>query len=99
MANATSQHILNTSANLLGFCFFVLTSLHLSNQSELSNIYKLTSVIAILLSLSCILSFASIRVSAAELERKLETAAEYLFLAALVAILFDILLISYNFLF
>lgn len=27
MANNTQQHILNTSANLLGFCLFVITSL------------------------------------------------------------------------
>lgn len=34
MANKTSQHILITSVNLLGFCLFVFTSLHLSNKTE-----------------------------------------------------------------
>lgn len=34
MANNTSQHILSTAANLLGFCLFVITSIHISNKSE-----------------------------------------------------------------
>ena len=34
MANNTSQHILNSSASLLGFCLFVITSLHITNRIE-----------------------------------------------------------------
>src|SRR5660397_266974 len=52
MASNTSQHILNTSANLLGFCLFVITSLHLSTKVELSRIDEFTSVVALLLTLS-----------------------------------------------
>ena len=34
MANNTSPHILNTSANLLGFCLFIITSLHIASPLE-----------------------------------------------------------------
>lgn len=61
MANNTSQHILNTSANLLGFCLFVITSLKLSNRSEGLMIDGFTSVVALLLTLSCFFSFFSIK--------------------------------------
>ena len=60
MANKTSQHILNTAANLLGFCLFVITSLHISSYSVSSMIDELTSVMAILLIFSCLFSFFSI---------------------------------------
>ncbi len=61
MANKTSQHILSTSANLLGFCLFIITSLHLTDRSENSLIDEFTSIVALLLTLSCVFSFISIR--------------------------------------
>jgi hypothetical protein len=61
MANNTSQHILSTSANLLGFCLFVITSLHITNKSTSSVIDEFTSLIALVLTISCLLSFISIR--------------------------------------
>ena len=61
MANNTSPHILGTSANLLGFCLFVITSLHINSQLETHLIDQLTSVVAIFLTASCIFSFVSIR--------------------------------------
>jgi uncharacterized membrane protein len=57
MPNTTSQHILNTSANLLGFCLFVITSLHFTDKAEGSIIDELTSVVAILLIISCLFLF------------------------------------------
>ena len=97
MPNNTSQHILNTSANLLGFCLFVITSLHISNQEENHLIDAFTSVVAVLLTFSCLLSFVSIRTGKPTRERKLETFADYLFVAALGGILVIILLITLNF--
>ncbi len=97
MANRTSQHILNTAANLLGFCLFVITSLHISDKSETSFIDEITSIIAILLTFSCILSFISIRTINKIAEKKLESFADYLFLISLVGIFIIILLISFNF--
>lgn len=97
MANNTSQHILNTSANLLGFCLFVITSLHIASQTETHIIDELTSCIAVLLTFSCIFSFASIRTSNQKKEKRLETIADYLFVISLVGILIIILLIAFNF--
>ena len=97
MANNTSPHILNTSANLLGFCLFVITSLHITNQAEASIIDELTSIVAVLLTISSICSFISIRTSNLVIEKKMEDIADYLFLIGLVGILVTILLITFNF--
>jgi len=97
MANNTSQHILNTSANLLGFCLFVITSLHLSTKVELSRIDEFTSVVALLLTLSCFFSFFSIRTKNNNKEKRFETIADYLFMLSLTGILIIILLITLNF--
>ena len=53
MANKTSPHILNTSANLLGFCLFVITSLQISDKMEADYIDEFTCIIAIILTFSC----------------------------------------------
>ncbi len=97
MANKTSQHILNTSANLLGFCLFVITSLHIANMTETHIIDELTSAVAILLTLSCIFSFISIRTAYSVREKRLEIIADYLFVFSLIGILIIILLITSNF--
>jgi len=98
MANNTSPHILNTSANLLGFCLFIITSLHIANPMETHFIDELTSIVSILLTFSCMFSFVSIRTKRPERERRLETIAEYLFFSALVGILVSILIITINYL-
>jgi len=97
MSNQTSQHILNTSATLLGFCLIVITALHISNQVETNIIDKLTSIVAILLTFSCIFSFVSIRTANPVLEKRIETIADYFFLIALLGILIIIIFISINF--
>jgi len=96
MANNTSQHILNTSASLLGFCLFVITSLHISNTLTSSVIDEFTSLIAILLTFSCLFSFFSIRTKNRIKEQRLETLADYIFIFSLVGILIIILLITLN---
>jgi len=97
MKENTSQHILNTSANLLGFCLFVITSLHISNGAQMSHIDEFTSIIAILLILSCFFSFFSIKAKNAVRRQKLETIADYIFAASLTGILFIILFMAFNF--
>jgi len=97
MANNTSPHILSTATNLLGFCLFVFTSLHISNHAETSIIDELTSVIAVMLSISCMFSFVSIRTENPKKEKRLETIADYLFFTSLSGILIIIVLISLNF--
>lgn len=97
MANNTSQHILGTSANLLGFCLFVITSLHIANLTETHAIDILTSIIAVLLTFSSGFSFVSIRTQKLKKEKLYETIADYFFLVSLFGILIIILLITLNF--
>ena len=97
MANKTSQHILNTSANLLGFCLFVITALHISDGFQQSIIDELTTVISLLLAASALLSFLSIRTDNDKLEQRLETIADYFFIVALMGIGIIIGLIAINF--
>jgi hypothetical protein len=96
MANYTSQHILTTSATLLGFCLFVITSLHIANQIETHLIDEFTSIVAVLLTFSCIFSFISIRTTNQKNEKRLEFFADYFFIPALIGILIIILLISFD---
>lgn len=97
MSNRTSQHILNTAANLLGFCLFVITSVHVSDFSETSIIDELTSVVALFLIISCMFSFYSIKTSSEKRGVKAEYIADLLFAAALTGILLIIILIAFNF--
>jgi hypothetical protein len=97
VANNTSQHILNTAANLLGFCLFVITSLHVTNYSATSYIDEFTSVIALCLISSCLLSFFSIRTADTGREKRMESIADYLFVIALVGILIIVVLVGLNF--
>ncbi len=97
MSNNTSQHILNTAANLLGFCLFVITSLHIANQEETHVIDEFTSVVALLLTCSCVCSFISIRTAHPQREKRLETIADYLFVSSLIGIFIIIVLITLNF--
>ncbi len=96
MANTTSQHILNTSANLLGFCLFVITSLHIANMAETHIIDELTAIVAVLLTCSCVVSFISIKTTNPKREKRLESIANYLFIVSLIGILIIILLITLN---
>lgn len=58
---------------------------------------ELTSFIAVVLTLSCIISFASIRTLNATSGGRLEMIADYLFMISLFGILAIILLISLNY--
>ncbi len=94
MSKNKSEHILNTSANLLGFCLFIITSVHISNRSQTSFIDDTASIVALLLSVSCFLSFASIRSNSESRSTTLETIADYFFLISLGGVLILTLLIS-----
>lgn len=97
MANKTSSHILNSAGNLLGFCLFVITSLRIANLVVSHYIDEFTSVIAVLATLSCILSFMSIKTNNPIKERRFEAIAENIFILTLLGILVIILLISLNY--
>ncbi len=97
MENKTSQHILGTSANLLGFCLIRITSIHFANKAENSIIDEFTSAVALLLTISSILSFLSIKMKNGDLSFKLEQIADYFFIIALVGIfgIISIILATY----
>lgn len=94
MPKKTSEHILGTAANLLGFCLVVLTSLHFTSEAATTYFDELTSLIALLLTLSSTFSFISIRTRNAEKEKRFESIAEYLFFGALVGIFLIILFLT-----
>jgi hypothetical protein len=97
LANKTSQHILNTSATLLGFCLFIVTPVHFTEKKENSLIDEITSVIALLPSISSVFSFISIRTENSKKEYLFEKIADYFFIVALLGIIIIILFIILNF--
>jgi len=97
LANKTSQHILNTAANLLGFCLFIVTSLHFTNKSANNLIDEFTSVIALLLTISCLLSFISIRTENEKKEFYYEKIADNFFFISLLGIFAVIVFIIINY--
>jgi len=98
MSTRTSQHILSTSANLLGFCLVVITSLHITNKAQSSYIDEWASVVAILLIVSCFFSFYSIRSVSIVKQYRFEKIADSFFILSLTGILLIILFLAFNFL-
>jgi len=94
MPNKTSQHILGTAANLLGFCLIIITSLHIAEKTQSNLIDELASIVAALLIFSCILSFASLKTENIKKEKMLEQIADILFLTALSGILAIVLYLA-----
>ena len=96
MSNKASQHILSTSANLLGFGLFVITSLHIANKSEVTLIDDFATIVTILLAFSCLFSFFAIKSEKERRKRTLELIADYLFILALLGIIAVVLLLVFN---
>lgn len=80
-----APQILNSSSNLLGFCFVVLTSIKLLKFSETTIIDNITAVCFVLFMGSCLCAFLSIR-SKTKHAILYETIAEYAFLTGLIII-------------
>ena len=94
--NNKAPHILNTSANLLGICFLVLTSLKVLKLSGTTFIDECTSIATILFMCSSILSFLSIR-SNSEIGSQYENVADIIFLTGLVCLFITIMMVTFNF--
>lgn len=90
-----SPHILSTSANLLGFCFIVLTSVKISKLDESSYIDEGAALAIILFMTSCLLSFLAMRSNTVR-SKKLEGLADIMFLFGLIVLLITTLLITFN---
>jgi len=99
MANNKSEHILNTSSNLLGFCLVVLTSLKISKYSDVSIIDELTGIGTIFLIVSSIFSFLSIRTGKENLSIRYEKIAENIFIVALIFVFLITFMIAFSIIF
>jgi cytochrome bd-type quinol oxidase subunit 2 len=96
MPTEKSPHILNTSSNLLGFCLIVLTSIKISKLGEATIIDETTGIAAVMLMISCILSFLAMKTNNEISANKLESVADIVFLTALICITITIALVSFN---
>lgn len=90
-----SPHILNTSANLLGFCFIVLTSIKISNLKESSYIDEGAALAIVIFMSSCLCSFLSMRNKSTR-SLKMESYADLLFLTGLIILFITTMLIAFN---
>jgi hypothetical protein len=97
MENKTSQHILNTSANLLGFCLIVISSLQISNKATNTLLDEFTSIIALLLAISAVLSFSSMKTKNEKRSNFYENCADWFFMIGLIGLLLVILFITFVF--
>lgn len=95
MPENRAPHILSTSANLLGICFIVLTSLKKLNLSDGSLIDEFAVLAVIIFMTSCILSFLSMRRERTA-SKRLEKTADIIFLSGLVVLFIATLLIAFN---
>lgn len=95
MAENRSPHILSTSANLLGICFIVLTSLKKLNLSDSSLIDEFAVAAVMFFMASCILSFVSMR-KGESISQRLEKTADFIFLSGLVILFIATILIAFN---
>jgi len=93
--NNNSQHILNTSSNLLGFCFIVLTSLKVLKLQETTIIDEITAVAILLFMTSSILSVLSMR-STKRFGARYENIADFVFLVGLILLFITTVLIAFN---
>lgn len=98
MAREKSPYILNTSSNLLGLCLIVMTSLKIADKTEASFIDELTGIASLLLMISCLLSFLSMRTRNSARGERIETAADYIFVGGLICVFCTIALIAFQFL-
>ncbi|PQJ09724.1 hypothetical protein CJD36_017495 [Flavipsychrobacter stenotrophus] len=90
-----SQHILNTSSNLFGFCFVVFISLRALKISERSIIDECTALSMFLFISSCLLSFLSIR-SKTNRSAFYERIADYVFLTGLLTLFITTVFVVFN---
>ncbi|AKH94716.1 hypothetical protein HZP84_17110 [Elizabethkingia anophelis] len=90
-----SQHILNTSSNLLGFCLVIITSLKVAKLSKGTYLDDFAAVASLLLMASCILSFLAIRTESDKRSYKFERIADLFFIIALTALAISVVIIVF----
>ena len=93
--NNKSLHILNTSSNLLGICFIVLTSLKVLNLTGKTLIDEFTATAIFMFMLSSLLSFLSLK-SNTEKSYRFERIADIIFLLGLFSLFIITMFITFN---
>lgn len=96
MNSSKSPHILNTSSNLLGFCFIIITSLKIGNKSNQTFIDEFVIVASLFFMSSSILSFLSIKTNSEKHADFFEKVADYLFMTGLLILFLVIVFIAFN---
>lgn len=92
--NNKTSHILNTSSNLLGLCFIVLTSLRALKIKQAPIIIEVTAVATFSFMTSSFLSFLAIRSKNEKLAVKYENIAEFFFIIGLSIMFITTMVIS-----
>ncbi len=95
MSKENSPHILNSSANLLGICFLILTSIQVLKLKETTIIDDVLAFAILLFMASCILSFLSMTRKQI-VHKRYELIAEYIFLGGLFSMFITTMLITFN---
>jgi len=80
--NGIGNHILSTSANMLGICFVIISIITVSGMHHKTFLDELCSIAVFLFMASCILSYCSIRSTKNQVT--LEKWADLIFITALV---------------
>lgn len=91
-----SQHILSTSANLLGFSFIVLTSIKALGLSSRGVTDEITAASVLLFASSTLLSYVSMRFGTEQMRKMYENIAEAAFVLGLLACIAIALLLVLN---
>lgn len=91
-----SPHILNASSGLLGFCLVILTSLEITAISDGTFIDEIAGIASLLLAISCMMSFMSIRTKSEIREKSYEKIADYMFMAALFCIGISVTIVTFD---
>ena len=93
--DASAPHILNTSANLLGLCFIILTTIGLLHIKAKTYLDEATVIAMIMFMGSSIASFLSMK-TLGRASQRFECFADIVFLIGLVILFLTALLISFN---
>ena len=92
-----APHILNTSSNLLGFTFLILTSTRIVGLSRGSVVPKIAAVCVAMFAISSFLSYLSILSSSPRRSQHFEAAASYIFFFGQLLLTIGAILLSANF--
>jgi cytochrome bd-type quinol oxidase subunit 2 len=95
--NNKSPHILNTSSNLLGISFILLSTIKGLGLPQAGLIDEIASVLVVIFAVSCTLSFISIRTRNDALSNTYENWADAIFLSGLLFITITALLFAFDF--